>query len=411
MNPTQPLSPAQAKLIRLHLALIPVYGWLLLVWTTYAVDLGVPGHLDRSGHIKGHDFAHFYVLGSIANDHAAADLYNFSAQADRMDALVPSYPNRFAPIHGPQMSLLFAPLARLPYGPAVTVWLLLSAAGYAVCCFLLWSTAPALKPYGWVAMVLAAGYPAFYLLIAFGQNTVFALVCVTTAYLALRAQRPWLAGLALGSLVYKPGFGMALPFVLLYGREWRMIAGATIAVLVQLGAGAAYFGIGSLRQYFEAVTHVGEIAEVLEPIPDQMQSLRSFFSVLLPWPDAAFIAYLVTAAGIVWVAARCWRSGAALELRFSVLLLATILANPHVNPYDLVALTPVFFLIPQWALSRNRTSIWLWTLLYLCYYLPGLSFVPTLTRVQFSVIAMVALTLVLSGFARLTRGQSSRITA
>jgi alpha-1,2-mannosyltransferase len=411
MNLTTPLTPAQARLIRIHLALIPVYGWLIVVWWAYAVDISTSGHLDRSGHIKGHDFAHFYVLGGIANDRAAQDLYDFNAQARRMDALVPDYPNRFAPIHGPQMSLFFAPLARLPYEPAVALWLIAGAAGYAFWCVVLWSRSPELRPYWWVAIILAAGYPAFYLLIAFGQNTVFALTCVCTAYLALRAKRPWLAGLALGSLVYKPGFGFALPFVLLYGREWRMIAGAAAGVVLQLGVGAAYFGINSLRQYFDAVTSVADIADVLEPIPDQMQSLRSFFDVLLPWPDVAFGAYLISAAAVIAVAAVCWRSSAPLEVRYSVLLLATVLANPHVNPYDLVVLTPVFFLIVQMALAREWTHPVLWVLLYLCYFLPALSFLPALTRVQFSVVAMVALTLVLSRLARSADRRSSSVIA
>lgn len=399
MTPT-PLTDAQARFIRIQLALIPVYGWLLVVWWAYAVDISTQGKIDRSGHIKGHDFAHFYVLGGIANDHAAADLYSFTAQAQRMDALVPHYPNRFAPIHGPQMSLFFAPLAKLPYETSVAAWLIVTALGYAAWCFVLWSRSPELRRYWWVAVILVAGYPAFYLLMAFGQNTVFALTCVTTAYLALRSQRPWLAGFALGSLVYKPGFGMALPFVLLYGREWQMIFGAITGVALQLGAGALYFGMGSLREYFHAVTHVGEIAEVLEPIPDQMQSLRSFFSLLMPWPDAALAAYLLSAAAVIVFAARCWKAAGDLELRYCVLLLATVLANPHVNPYDLVALTPVFFLVPQLALKRRWTMPWLWALLYACYYLPALSFLPAVTHVQFSVIAMVLLMGTLGALAR-----------
>ena len=93
------------------------------------------------------------------------------------------------------------------------------------------------------------------------------------------------------------------------------------------------------------MTRVGEIADVLEPIPYQMQSLRSFFSVLMPWPDVAFAAYVLAAAAVIGLAARCWRTAAPLELRYSILLLATVLANPHVNPYDLVVIAPVFILV------------------------------------------------------------------
>jgi hypothetical protein len=173
----------------------------------------------------------------------------------------------------------------------------------------------------------------------------------------------------------------------------------------------AYYGSGVLGPYFDAVRHVGEIADALEPIRYQMQSLRSFFSVLVPSPDVAFGAYLLTAAVVVGLAARCWRTPAALELRYSVLLLATILVDPHVNPYDLVAIVPVFILIPQWAIARGWNGRLLWGLLGLCYYLPGLASVPALTHVQVSVIAMAGLTLVLAGACRSTGPIVTRVPA
>jgi hypothetical protein len=389
-------TPAQHRLIRLHLALIPVYGWLIVAWSAYAIDVSTAGRLDRSGHIKGHDFAHFYVLGQIANEHASADLYDFTAQAARMDRLVPDYENRFAPIHGPQVSLLFAPMAHLPYEAAWMLWMAITCAGYAICCAVLWRSQPSLRRYGWLAIVLAAGYPAFYLLIAFGQSSVLAVVCVTAAYVALRARRPWLAGFALGSLVYKPSLGIALPFVLLYGREWRMLTGAAVAVCLQIAAAAAYYGTGALGQYVEALAQVGRISGVLEPIPDQMQSLRSFFSVLVPWPDLALAGYLIAAAVTIVLAARCWRRAGSLDRRYAVLLLAMMLVDPHVNPYDLVALVPVFFLIAPLTQGSSGPARWLLPLLYLSYYLPGMFFVPKVTHIQLSVVALAALTVVLT---------------
>ncbi len=395
MSPSHPLTPAQHRLIRIHVALIPVYGWLLVAWIAYAIDISPSGRLDRSGHVKGHDFAHFYVLGEIAAAHAPAELYDFNAQAARMDRLVPDYENRFAPIHGPQLSVLFAPLARLPYEVAWAIWIGITAAGYAMCGVLLWRAHPRLRQFGWLALVLAAGYPAFYLLVAFGQSSVLALMCVTGAYFALRARRPWLAGFALGSLIYKPSLGVALPFVLLYGREWRMIAGAAIAVVLQFGAPMLYYGASVLRPYLDALTHVGQIAGALEPIPDQMHSLRSFFTLLVPWPGVAWACYLVAAALVIVLAARCWRSNATLEVRYSVLLLGLVLVNPHVNPYDLVLIVPVFFLVAAWMLASGAG--WLgWAVLYLAYYLPGLWFIPKVTHVQLSVVALAVLMVMLT---------------
>jgi hypothetical protein len=83
-----------------------------------------------------------------------------------------------------------------------------------------------------------------------------------------------------------------------------------------------------------------------------------------------------------------------------VLLLATVLVNPHVNPYDLIVITPVFIAVAGWAVAHRPTDRRVWVLLFLCYYLPAISFLPTLTHVQVSVIAFVALTAILMGIDR-----------
>jgi alpha-1,2-mannosyltransferase len=400
MRLTQPLTPAQAGRIRLHLVLIPVYAWLILVWTSYAIDLSPAGRLDRSGHIKGHDFAHPYVLGQIALDRAPDELYSFAALSARTDRLVPEYADRFLPVHGPQISMFFAPLAMLPYGAALTAWLLFTAIAYAFCCRTFWVRSPSLRRYRWLALVLAAGYPPFYQVIANGQTAAIALVCITMGYLAFRSGQPLLAGFALGSLFYKPSLGLALPIVLLYGREGRALTGAAAAVLLQLAIPAAYYGVGVLPKYFKVASGFGQVAPLLEPQPFQMQSLRSFFSILLPWPHVALLCYVAAAGVVVGIAARCWRTPAPIEFRYSLLLLATILIDPHVNSYDLVVLAPVFILVAGWMLDRGLTDWRAWTLLYACYFLPALTFIPTATHVQVSVLALAGLTAWLAHQAR-----------
>src|SRR5262249_55459128 len=152
------------------------------------------------------------VLGQIAVAGAGGELFDFDAQARRLDKLIPEYPDRFVPIYGPQVSLVFAPFARCSYEVAVAAWLMLTALLYGLCCFVVWRALPALGEYRWLTLIGAAAFPPFYLLIANGQTTALALVCVTSAFFALKAGRPWFAGLALGSLFYKPSLGLVLPF-------------------------------------------------------------------------------------------------------------------------------------------------------------------------------------------------------
>ena len=74
----------------------------------YFFNLSSPGMLDRSRQLKGTDFIHFYVPGSVALQGPAHALYDAEALARRPSALVPEstsvYPphaNRrsFAPHH------------------------------------------------------------------------------------------------------------------------------------------------------------------------------------------------------------------------------------------------------------------------------------------------------------------------
>lgn len=397
---TTPLTPRASQAIRLQLALIPVYAWLLFAWSAYVIDLSPHGRLDRSGHIKGHDFAHFYVLGQIAVDRAPEDLYSFDAQAGRTDKIVPEYEDRFLPVHPPQVALFFAPLALLPYVAAASVWLLLSAIIYAACCVWLWRALPSLRGHAAVTALLCAGFPAFYNLIAAGQTSAFALGWFTLGYLALKHGRPWLAGLALGALVYKPSLGLVLPVALIVSRQFTLVMAAALSAALQFVAAWAYFGQAAVVGYFENFRSVAQSESALEAQPHLMHSLRTFFSILLPWPTMAWLGYFLTGVIVIVIAVRTWRTAAPLELRYAVLVLATLLVDPHVYSYELVVLAAPFFLIAAWAIKNGRKDALLWSLLCLGYYLPALGVLANVTRLQLSVPVLLVLMIVLARSAR-----------
>ncbi len=173
----------------LTLKRIRVHGLLLAVslWTVYAVDMSVPGLIDRSGLVKGTDFLHFYTLGRLALQGRGDLLYNMRAQADLAREFVANAPDSlYVPLYGPQVSLFFAPLAWLPYGYALTAWLAVNVLIYAFCCYAVWRTCPGLQTYRWTVLILAIAFPGFFHLLAWGQTSGLALLCFTLAYLALR---------------------------------------------------------------------------------------------------------------------------------------------------------------------------------------------------------------------------------
>lgn len=377
------------KRIRIHALLLAV-----CLWTVYAVDLSTPGLLDRNGLVKGTDFLHFYTLGTLALQDRGDLLYDMSAQAELVKKLVPQAPNSlYVSLYGPQVSLFFASFARLPYGSALVAWLALNILIYAFSCYAVWKTCPHLQSYPWTVLTLAIAFPGFFHLLAWGQTSGVALLFFTLAYLALQRNQKLLAGLAIGSLIFKPQLVLAAAVVFILAREWKAIAGALVAASVQLVAGFLHYGANVMRTYWWALTHVRGVSALLEPRLYQTHSLRSFWSLLLPWPRVAFALYIFTAIAVLALAVRCWKSGASLQVRYAALLLATVLVSPHLTVYDLVILAPAFMLLGDWALAHGESRFAgpVQLLLYLCYPLFLLGLLARFTHLQLSVAAMIGL--------------------
>ena len=374
---------------------IRAHGLFLAIclWTVYAVDMSTPGLRDRNGLIKGTDFLHFYTLGNIALQKRGELLYNIQAQATLLQKLVPEAAgNVYVPLYGPQVSLLFVPFARIPYSAALTIWLLLNAVIYGACVYLVWKLCSNLRGEPWTVLVAALAFPGFFHLILWGQTSALALLCFTLAFLALIKNRPYLAGLAIGSLIFKPQLALAATVIFLFAREWKLIATAILAALAQLSVGWLYYGTPVMSEYLRALRHVADVMALLEPRPYQMHSFRAFWSLLIPWTSPAFALYALTAATILALSVRCWRSTATLGLRYSGLMLATVLVAPHLTVYDLLILAPAFLLMADWAVVGSRRSApTMSVLLYLCYPFFLLGPLARITHLQLSVIAMTGL--------------------
>ena len=224
MTPLNAATWLTAKRLRAHGLILAFCLWSVYVW-----NMATPGLLDRGGNLKGTDFLHFYTLGSLALNHRGSDLYNLEAQSQFAARRIPTAAGiRYLPLYPPQVSLFFAPFARLSYSCALILWLTLSSLIYGVCCYALWRACPRLRKQEMTVVILALAYPAFWHLIAWGQTSALALACFTVAFLALRAQREFLAGLALGCLIFKPQLALASALVFVVTFNWQVIAGALL---------------------------------------------------------------------------------------------------------------------------------------------------------------------------------------
>jgi len=379
-----------AKRLRAHGTILALCLWAFYVWT-----IATPGLRDKNGNLKGTDFLHLYTLGSVAAAHRGGILYDMNAQAALVAQRVPEAAGlRYLPLYPPQVSILFIPFSSLSYGSALLLWWIFSAGIYGVCCYVVWRSCPNLQSEGRTVAILAVAFPAFFHLMAWGQTSALALAFFTAMFFLLRQRREFLAGIVLGCLIFKPQLGLASAVLFVAIGAWKTVLGASLSAAAQLSAGVIYYGVGALRQWVHLLWNVRALLPELEPKIYQTHSLRTFWSMLLPWPALSFALYLTTAATLLGLTIACWRRGesAALSLRYPILLFASALAAPHLTVYDLVILAPAFLLLADWLLAQALTpdTRRLGTLLYLCYMLPLIGPLARWTHVQLSVVAMVA---------------------
>jgi hypothetical protein len=394
------LSPATSvltpKRLRAYATIVAV-----TMWTIWLVDMSVGGPTDRLGKIKGTDFLQFYVIGSIAREGRWEQLFDVQAYTAREQAVAPgSAETLYLPVQSPQLALVFAPLASHPYTVALAWWLAVVFALYACSCFLMWRDCTALHAHRDIVIASSVAFPGLYSEVLHGQTACFSLAAVAIALFALRREQGFAAGLALGSLVFKPHWVLAAGAVFFFAREWRVVAGTAVAAAAQVAVTYLLLGASVMTAYWRMLRAVPGLADLLEPQPGD--SLRGLFKALVPFEPAALLLYGAAASVTLLIAARVWRTNAAVEIRLSAIVLAVVLISPHVNEYDLILLAPVFFLLANWLVlspgdSRGRAlSTWLCLLVAA----PLLGAFPAILRVQFSVTAMAAILFLLWRIAR-----------
>ena len=383
-----------------------IHGLILLVclWSVYIWNMATPGLRDRGGNLKGTDFVHLYTLGSVALAHRGPDLYDMNAQAEITAQRVPAATGiRYIPLYPPQVSVFFAPLAALPYASVLIGWLVFSAVIYGICCYAFWKACPNLHRDGWTVLILAAAFPGFFHLITWGQTSALALACFTLAFFSLRKERAFLTGLALGCLIFKPQLGLATAIVFAATGAWKVVAGGALSAGAQLAVAWLYYGAESLRQWIRILLPVAYTMPTLEPKPYQTHSLPTFWTMLVPRLDLAFGLYMLSAGVVLGLTIATWRDRRSdLGLRYSSLLLSTVLIAPHLTVYDLVILAPAFFLLADWVVGHplNTSMGGLGFLLYFAYFSPLLGPLALWTHFQVSVVLIAVLVYMIWQLAR-----------
>jgi alpha-1,2-mannosyltransferase len=281
------------------------------------------------------DFWGFVAAGRLAADGHPAAAYDWRNIKQLVDAGHPSgeaYPIFFYP---PMVLLILAPLALLPPAAAIVLWIGASLAAYV-------AAIRALLP---PALLAALAVPTVLYNLMAGQNGLLTASLFAGALLNLDA-RPFLAGILTGLLIYKPQFGVLLPFFLILTRRWRVFAAAALTSLALVAASAWLFGLGVFAAFFEQIPGFFGEADAERPHWDNLASLYAMLRVLGVGGRWAWAAQLVVAGTAAVAALRLAAGKADDDLKAAVLVTAALIVTPYSQLYDLVVLVvPMAFVL------------------------------------------------------------------
>jgi alpha-1,2-mannosyltransferase len=287
---------------------------------------GTHGLIVPLDHQPSTDFVSFYAAGKLADAGTPWLAYDQGAHQAAEQAAVGFATDYNYFYYPPVFLLICAPLALLSYFIAFVLFQLASA----VACFsALRLIRRDLPP------VVFLAYPSLWWAVGTGQNALLTAALFATGT-GLLERRPWLAGLCLGALCYKPHFGLLIPVALLSGGHWRVFMSAAGAVSLLVLSSAILFGTSAWAAFIGAALNSGNVYAAHAIFMDGMTSLYGALMTAGVARETAFASQAVVTLLAGCVVAVIWRSRASLALRSAVLLVATPIAVPVLMFYDLM---------------------------------------------------------------------------
>lgn len=295
--------------------------------------------VDEAGGLIPYDYVNPYSAGRLALGGLAPDAYRYAAhKAAQVAALGHGFDGYFPWPYPPVSLLVVAPFAILPYLPSFGLWTAATLGLY------LAAMRRVAGP-GALVLLAALAWPATVWNLSVGQNG-FLTAALLNFGLAWRDERPYLAGLAIGLLTFKPQFGLLIPLALLAGGHGRVAASATATALVLALASWAAFGAETWAAFLQSLA-VNNEAVMVQGRGD-FAKLQTVFGIVRSATGSAPAAWMaqiaVTIASAVAVVV-AWRRPMPADTRSAILAVACLLATPYAFMYDLVILAvPIAFL-------------------------------------------------------------------
>jgi hypothetical protein len=327
----------RARLLAYCRILAVAYLVTIVVWVALA-----DGWKDRAGNPIGTDFVNVYAAGLMVRDGHAPEVYDWAAHK-QVENQVTGYEAAYYGWHYPPMFLGVAALvALLPYGWALAVYMFGGMAAYIV-------ALSRITPKNDASLWAIAAFPGLFVNLGNGQNGFITAALLGGGLYLLRAQ-PWLGGILLGGLSYKPQFFVIIPCLLLCGRAWRALIACVTTAAFLMGLSVLAFGFNTWKAFIASTVLTQKI--ILEQGAAGWGKIQSLFATargLGVGLQTAYALQAVVAGAAILTTAWIWRrKDASAATQMAALCCCLLLITPYLFDYDLMVLAvPVGFLATQ----------------------------------------------------------------
>jgi hypothetical protein len=323
-------------------------GGFLVAFVAAILFLAVTAHglNDYRNRPLGTDFSSFYAAGTLALGGVPGAAYDPARHREQERATFGEDTPYYAWAYPPVFLMVAAPLAALPYVPALIVWQLATLALYLAAIAWLWRRAAGEAACSdRIVLVVALAFPAVFVNLTHGQNG-FLTAALFAAALATLDKRPVLAGLFFGLLAYKPQFGPPILLILAASGRWRSLADAATTVVALAALTTLLFGAGIWHDFLSSLQFAR--LSILDHGAVGYDKMQSVFAAVRLWGGSIDLAYAAQAAATLGVAAALvvlWRSRASMAGKGAGLCLGALLATPFCLDYDMMLLAPAIVLL------------------------------------------------------------------
>lgn len=318
------ITRARVRAAAISMIAVTLIGLIALFWTAH-------GTVDSLGRPIGTDFSNVWTAGWMADHGRAPQAWDWPTQYAVQQQV---HHNAAIPFYGwhypPPFLIIATLLAQLPYVVALLLW---QGTTLALALLLVRRLLPGQRD----AMLVALGAPVVMVCIGHGQNA-FLTATLLGAGMMLLDRRPWLAGVLLGALVYKPQFAVLIPVLVLARGSGLAFLSAGLTVALLCLATLFLWGWPVWQAFIDSLPLTRHI--VIESGATGWEKIQSPFAAIRQWGGSIPFAYAVqgvVAALAILAAALVARRGA-MELRGAAALSAALLCTPYVLDYDHVLL-------------------------------------------------------------------------